>query len=111
VGIEAQAAGRPVIASATGGVGDWLEDGVNGLLFKPGDARDLARALEELLADPDRQAAMGAAGRQIVQERFTAERHVAALMQAYDSARDTWAQAGRPPAGSQPQRQASIARS
>jgi glycosyltransferase involved in cell wall biosynthesis len=111
VGIEAQAAGRPVIASSTGGVGDWLQDGVNGLCVRPGDARDLARALDELLDDPDRQAAMGAAGRQIVGERFTLGHHLAALLQAYGTARATWAQARRAgqPAGGQPQPRASIA--
>jgi len=113
VGLEAQAAGRPVIASATGGVEDWLEDGVNGMCVRPGDARDLARALDELLADPDRQAAMGAAGRQMVSERFTPERHVAALMQVYETARASWAQAPRTgqPAEAQRRPPASIARS
>jgi glycosyltransferase involved in cell wall biosynthesis len=111
VGIEAQAAGRPVIASATGGVGDWLQDGVNGLCVRPGDAGDLARALDELLDDPDRQAAMGAAGRRMVGQRFTPEHHVSALVQAYETARATWAQARRAgqPAGGQPQPRASIA--
>jgi glycosyltransferase involved in cell wall biosynthesis len=90
VGIEAQAAGRPVVASSTGGVVDWLQDGVNGLLVKPGDERALARALDELLADPARQAAMGEAGRQIVSERFSLARHVAQLSDAYASARTTW---------------------
>jgi glycosyltransferase involved in cell wall biosynthesis len=111
VGIEAHAAGRPVIASATGGVGDWLEDGVNGLCVSPGDAGDLARALNELLEDPDRQAAMGAAGRQMVEERFTLGHHLAALSQAYGTARATWAQARRAaqPADGQAKPQASIA--
>jgi glycosyltransferase involved in cell wall biosynthesis len=90
VGIEAHAAGRPVVASSTGGVGDWLQDGVNGLCVKPGDSRALARALNELLADPARQAAMGEAGRRVVAERFSPERHVAQLMDAYDSARSGW---------------------
>jgi glycosyltransferase involved in cell wall biosynthesis len=90
VGIEALAAGRPVIASATGGVGDWLEDGVSGLYVAPGDARALARALDELLANPDRQRAMGEAGRRMVSERFTVERHVSALLDAYRSARSSW---------------------
>jgi glycosyltransferase involved in cell wall biosynthesis len=90
VGLEAFAAGRPVIASATGGVGDWLEDGVNGLAVKPGDASTLARALNELLADPARQQAMGAAGRQMAEARFCADRHVAALLGAYGSARCSW---------------------
>ncbi len=103
VGIEAQAAGRPVVASATGGVGDWLTDGVNGLCVSPGDARELARALEELLGDPPRQAAMGAAGRQIVSARYTPERHVQALLDAYARARARWESArlaAPPPAGS-----------
>jgi glycosyltransferase involved in cell wall biosynthesis len=90
VGIEAFAAGRPVVASATGGVGDWLEDGVSGLCVAPGDWRALARALSELLADPARQAAMGAAGRETVSSRFSRTRHVAVLMDAYRRARSTW---------------------
>jgi glycosyltransferase involved in cell wall biosynthesis len=90
VGIEALAAGRPVIASATGGVGDWLVDGVNGLLVRPGDAPALAKALEELLCDPARQRAMGAAGREMVAARFSPERHVAALLDAYRLARAQW---------------------
>jgi glycosyltransferase involved in cell wall biosynthesis len=90
VGIEALAAGRPVVASATGGVGDWLADGVSGLCVAPGDAPALARALDELLADPDRQQRMGAAGREMVATRFSPERHVAALREAYRAARSTW---------------------
>jgi len=101
VGLEAHAAGRPVVASATGGVGDWLADGVNGLCVKPGDPADLARALTELLADPARQQAMGAAGKRIVEERFSADHHVAALLDAYRSARSRWESANRPPASAE----------
>lgn len=93
VGIEALAAGRPVIASATGGIVDWLDDGISGLWVKPGDAHELARALNELLADPDRQQAMGIAGREMVNTRFTAERHVAGVLSAYGSARAAWSPA------------------
>jgi glycosyltransferase involved in cell wall biosynthesis len=90
VGIEANAAGRPVVASATGGVRDWLKDGVNGLLVEPGDPRALAAALERLLADPALQREIGEAGRALVAARFTPERHVAALTQAYAQARASW---------------------
>ncbi len=90
VGIEALAAGRPVIASATGGIGDWLEDGVSGLCVPPGDAGELASTLNALLADPARQDAMGAAGRRMVGERFSTERHVDALIAAYGQARGAW---------------------
>jgi len=90
VGIEAFATGRPVVASATGGIGDWLEDGVSGLAVAPGDARALARALNELLADPERQRSMGAAGRAMVAARFSSEQHVAAIHEAYRAARLQW---------------------
>jgi glycosyltransferase involved in cell wall biosynthesis len=91
VGIEAFAAGRPVVASATGGILDWLEDGVNGLAVEPGDSDSLARALNELLADPDRQQAMGAAGKAMARERYSPERHIAALLEAYGTAHRRWA--------------------
>jgi len=90
VGIEALAAGRPVVASATGGVGDWLEHERTGLCVPAGDARALARSLSELLADPARQAAMGAAGSRDVAQRFTERHHVEALLAAYDAARQRW---------------------
>jgi glycosyltransferase involved in cell wall biosynthesis len=90
VGIEANAAGRPVVASATGGVVDWLSNGVNGLLVRPGDPRALAAALNELLADPARQLQMGAAGRELVAARYSLERHLEALLEAYGAARAAW---------------------
>jgi glycosyltransferase involved in cell wall biosynthesis len=95
VGIEGFEAGRPSVASATGGIGDWLMDGVSGLLVRPGDARALARALSELLADPDRQAAMGAAGRAYAAEHFSKERHLTTLLDSYAQARALWSARGR----------------
>jgi glycosyltransferase involved in cell wall biosynthesis len=90
VGIEALAAGRPVVASATGGVEDWLEHERTGLCVPAGDSRALARALSELLADPARQSAMGAAGSVAVAQRFTERHHIEALLAAYDTARQRW---------------------
>ena len=90
VGIEALAAGRPAVASATGGIGDWLEDGVSGLSVPPGDPAKLARALGELLDDPDRRLRMGSAGQATVARRFSTERHLLALLAGYRSARSAW---------------------
>lgn len=87
VGIEGFLAERPAVATATGGIADWLEDGVSGLLVPPGDARALARALRELLADPQRRRAMGQAGRARALASFTPERHLAALLGGYERAR------------------------
>ncbi len=94
VGIEAFAAGRPVVASATGGIVDWLQDGVTGLSVPPGDVAALAVALEQLLADPERQHEMGQAGRAVVSARYTREHHVTGLLEAYRNARERWQSAG-----------------
>jgi glycosyltransferase involved in cell wall biosynthesis len=101
VGIEAHTAGKPVVASATGGVGDWLQHDVSGLMLPPGDSAALARALEQLLADPGRRAAMGAAGKRSVEARFTAQRHLDALTESYRAARERW-QARAPRRSQQP---------
>jgi len=49
---EALAAGVPVVASRIGGIPETVVDGVNGILFNPGDATDLHRALARLIAEP-----------------------------------------------------------
>jgi glycosyltransferase involved in cell wall biosynthesis len=63
VAVEAMAAGRPVVASALGGLNDIVADGETGLLVPPGDARALAAAVNHLLDGPDRRRAMGEAAR------------------------------------------------
>ncbi|WP_259781726.1 glycosyltransferase family 4 protein [Aestuariispira ectoiniformans] len=50
VAVEGQAMGRPVVAPAHGGAVEQIDHGVNGWLFKPGDADDLARQLEAALS-------------------------------------------------------------
>jgi GT2 family glycosyltransferase/glycosyltransferase involved in cell wall biosynthesis len=50
---EAFACGVPVVASRLGGMAELVHDGVNGLLFTPGDAGSLADALGRLLHEPD----------------------------------------------------------
>ena len=94
VGIEALAAGRPVVASDTGGVVDWLEHGVNGLRVRAGDATSLASALTALLDDPQRRAAMGNAGRATIDARFSPQAHLDALLGCYLAASENW-RAGR----------------
>ena len=90
VGIEAMARGRPVVATATGGIPEWLTDGETGLLVEPGDAAALTRALEDLRGDPGRRARMGERGVAHVAEHFTAERYVEAISRAYSIAERNW---------------------
>lgn len=60
---EAQAAGRAVVGSAIGGIPELITDGHDGLLVPPGDVGSLARALQQLLGDPELRRRLGGAGR------------------------------------------------
>jgi len=50
--MEAHAAGVPVVTAALGGMAELVDDGVDGLHFKSGDARDLARQLQRVIDEP-----------------------------------------------------------
>jgi glycogen(starch) synthase len=64
--LEAMAAGRPVVASASGGITDLVDDGATGTLVPPGNPSALARALDSMIADPTMALAMGRKGRERV---------------------------------------------
>lgn len=87
VGVEAMSVGRPVIASDVGGVRDWLEDGVNGLLVRPAESRDLAIAITELLEDLGRVEQMGKAARRTA-EKFSLESHMEKFEELLHRVRD-----------------------
>ncbi|HEY3910730.1 MAG TPA: glycosyltransferase family 4 protein [Stellaceae bacterium] len=64
--LEAQASGLPVVAGASGGVGEIVASGVTGLLVPLGDAAAFAAAVRRLILDPDLRARFAAAARQRV---------------------------------------------
>lgn len=76
VPLEAMASGRPVIATGRGGSGEYLEDGVNALLYPAGDAAELAGRVRRLGADPALRATLREAG------FATSARHTAAHFNA-----------------------------
>jgi len=72
--LEAQACGRPAIASTEGGAPDAVLPGETGLLADPRDPRALADAAATLLSDPARASEMGTRGRRWVEESFSVDR-------------------------------------
>lgn len=86
---EAMWKGRPIIASAVGGIVDQLEDGVDGvLLHDPRDLHALAQAMHALLVDRARAEAMGAHAAQRAREQFLGLRHLidyGALLEKIDA--------------------------
>lgn len=84
--IEAMACGLPVVATHTGGIPETVKHGRTGILVPRGDARELARAIAQLLDDPERARAMGKAGRQRVIDRFTWDASVRRLVDLIERA-------------------------
>jgi glycosyltransferase involved in cell wall biosynthesis len=68
---EAMAHGRPVVATAVGGLLDAVEDGVTGLLVPPRDPAALRIAIARLLADADLRMRLGAAGQDAARTHFS----------------------------------------
>ena len=78
---EAMWKGRPVVASAVGGIADQITDMVDGVLLDdPTDVQALGDALRTLFNDPELCAALGAAGRQTVHDRFLGDWHLEAYV-------------------------------
>ena len=79
VGVEAMARGRPVVAFDTGGIREWLNEGENGLLAKPGDVEDLAQNVQKLLNNEPLRLAMSRQARESVERKFNHSRFVGEL--------------------------------
>lgn len=86
--VEAFAAGMPVIASRIGALADIVSDGETGLLFEPGNAKDLADKLSWASRHPAEMAAMGVAARAKFEASFSPEANYQQLMDIYQQAID-----------------------
>ncbi len=80
---EAFALGVPVAGARLGSIPCIVEDGRTGVLFTPGDAPNLYRAVGAIWGDANRLEAMGAAARAEFEDKYTAERNYASLMTIY----------------------------
>jgi glycosyltransferase involved in cell wall biosynthesis len=77
--MEAMFAGRAVVSSAAGGIGEMIADGVDGLLTPVGDADGMAVALERVLTDRQLRDRLAQAGRERADRQFS----IGAMMDAY----------------------------
>jgi phosphatidylinositol alpha-1,6-mannosyltransferase len=69
--LEAAACGLPVVAGTSGGAPETVQEGVTGHVVDPRSPEVVAGALADLLDDPARARAMGAAGRAWVEQRWS----------------------------------------
>ncbi|WP_428311973.1 glycosyltransferase [Hydrocarboniphaga sp.] len=81
--LQASAASVPIIASRAGGMPEAVRDGLNGLLVPPGDALALRQAIAQLVADPERRRALGAAGSRLIDAEFSTEAMIEGNLAVY----------------------------
>ena len=84
--LEAMSLGRPVIAPRIGGLPEIVEDGIDGLLFNPGDRRDLAQKIERLWKDEDLWILLSNGARRKAEGSFSSVTHFDRMMAAYERA-------------------------
>lgn len=80
--MEAATCGRPVVATAVGGVAQVVEHGVTGYLAPPGHSGEIAKHINRLIADPPLRRRMGAAARAHAM-RFSEDRLLTDTVAAY----------------------------
>ncbi|HOJ76715.1 MAG TPA: DUF1957 domain-containing protein [Bacillota bacterium] len=86
VALEAMAAGVPVIASKTGGLGETVQDGVNGLTFTPGDVNELQRCLLKLIQSQPLADYLSVRSKEIVLRDYTWDAVARQTAQVYETA-------------------------
>lgn len=67
---QAHAAGKPVVASAVGGIPEMIEDGITGYTVKAGNAAELAARISQVLSSDERRIMMGRMSRRVAAERY-----------------------------------------
>ncbi len=96
VALEAMNTGLPVVATEVIGTAEVVSHGITGTLVPPENPAALARAVAELLADPDLRQRYARAGRRRYVEHFTARRMAEDTLRVYE---DVLAQVGAPVSG------------
>lgn len=88
--LEAMCMDVPVLATAVGGTGEVVEDGVTGVLIGAGQPAAIATGLDRLLRDPDGANALAAAGKRRVEREFSFDRRVSREENVYRELLAEW---------------------
>jgi glycosyltransferase involved in cell wall biosynthesis len=81
---EYMAAARPVVATDVGGASEAVVEGQTGFIVPPGDDGQMASRIITLLQDPERAAAMGRRGREVIEQQFSCEAQLERTEQLYE---------------------------
>lgn len=81
--LEAFSAGKPVIGARIGGIPELVDHGVNGLLYEPGNAEELAACMRRLSEDDDLVRDMGMKARAKAEEKYSLEAYMRSLLGIY----------------------------
>ena len=84
--MEAMAVGLPVVSTRVSGIPELVVHGRSGLLADPGDARGLARCVEQLIADPVAARQMAVEARRTVEREFDIAAEARKLLSAFQGA-------------------------
>lgn len=84
--MEAAAAGRPVVASAVGGVPEVVEADGSGILVPPGEPAALAAAVAGILADATHARSLGRRAQELARQRFTVARQLGGTLDVWEDA-------------------------
>ena len=89
--IEAAACGRAIVTTDVPGCRDAIEPNVTGLLVPVKDATALANAIKRLLGDADLRQSMGAAGRELAEQKYGIEKVIEAHLKIYQELKEACA--------------------
>jgi len=84
--LEGMLLGKPVIATAAGGVPELIDDGRTGFLVSPGNAAAMADALRRVLSAPADARSIGARAREWARQQFSLTKQVAEMSEIYEGA-------------------------
>lgn len=84
--LEAFALGKPVIGARIGGIPEQIDDGVDGLLFEPGNKDDLKNKINHLFGNPSLTKTMGKKAREKVFTKYSPQNHYRKIIDIYRKA-------------------------